>query len=179
VESLNVSWRCGFNEKARHIRCTVLIDRPQSRTMPRELQCVAPSGWLSSVRVTTASIRSSSILRGANPARRPRPRFVAQTFDMLRTERRLSLDFAHHGPVRSITRLRLDACLFDPPAAYKRRGRHPKKSARQPSTARLNGLNLEAYLKEALTKIAEGHTINRIDELMPWRMTPMAQPQPP
>ncbi len=46
-------------------------------------------------------------------------------------------------------------------------------------TARLNGLNPEAYLKELLTKIAEGHTINRIDELMPWRMTPTAEPQPP
>jgi transposase len=46
-------------------------------------------------------------------------------------------------------------------------------------TARLNGLNPEAYLKEVLTKIAEGHTINRIDELMPWRMTPTAEPQPP
>jgi hypothetical protein len=32
-----------------------------------------------------------------------------------------------------ITRLRLDACLFDPPSAYKGRGRHPKKGARQPS----------------------------------------------
>jgi transposase len=46
-------------------------------------------------------------------------------------------------------------------------------------TARLNGLNPEAYLKEVLTKIAEGHTINRIDELMPWRMNATAQPQPP
>jgi transposase len=46
-------------------------------------------------------------------------------------------------------------------------------------TARLNGLNPEVYLKDVLTKIAEGHTINRIDELMPWRMTPTAQPQPP
>jgi hypothetical protein len=26
-----------------------------------------------------------------------------------------------------ITRLRLDACLFDPPSAYKGRGRYPKK----------------------------------------------------
>jgi len=32
-----------------------------------------------------------------------------------------------------ITRLRLDACLFDPPPAYKGRGRHPKKGPRQPS----------------------------------------------
>jgi DDE superfamily endonuclease len=32
-----------------------------------------------------------------------------------------------------ITRLRLDACLFDPPSADKGRGRYPKKGARQPS----------------------------------------------
>jgi DDE superfamily endonuclease len=32
-----------------------------------------------------------------------------------------------------ITRLRLDACLFDPPSEYKGRGRYPKKGARQPS----------------------------------------------
>jgi hypothetical protein len=30
-----------------------------------------------------------------------------------------------------ITRLRLDACLFDPPSAYKGRGRYPKKGKRQ------------------------------------------------
>src|SRR5437764_1448586 len=38
------------------------------------------------------------------------------------------------------------------------------------ATARLNGLNPEAYLKDILTRIADGHPINRIDELMPWRM---------
>src|SRR5919206_401109 len=38
-------------------------------------------------------------------------------------------------------------------------------------TARLNGLNPEAYLKDILTRIANGHLINRIDELLPWRMT--------
>ena len=38
-------------------------------------------------------------------------------------------------------------------------------------TARLNGLNPEAYLKDILTRIADGQPINRIDELMPWRMT--------
>jgi|tagenome__1003787_1003787.scaffolds.fasta_scaffold19478675_2 hypothetical protein len=37
-------------------------------------------------------------------------------------------------------------------------------------TARLSGLNPEVYLKEVLTKITEGHPINRIEELMPWRM---------
>jgi hypothetical protein len=35
--------------------------------------------------------------------------------------------------VVAITRLRLDACLFDPPSEYKGRGRYPKKGARQPS----------------------------------------------
>lgn len=37
-------------------------------------------------------------------------------------------------------------------------------------TARLNGVNPEAYLKDVLTRIADGHPINRIDELMPWRI---------
>ena len=41
-------------------------------------------------------------------------------------------------------------------------------------TAKLNALNPEAYLSDILTKIAEGHTINRIDELVPWRMIPAA-----
>jgi transposase len=35
-------------------------------------------------------------------------------------------------------------------------------------TARLNGLNPEAYLTGTLSKIAAGHPINRINELMPW-----------
>jgi transposase len=38
------------------------------------------------------------------------------------------------------------------------------------ATAKLNGLNPEVYLRDILTKIAEEHTINRIDELVPWRM---------
>ncbi len=45
-------------------------------------------------------------------------------------------------------------------------------------TARLNGLNPEAYLKDILTRIAEGHPINRIDELMPWRMISATDPRP-
>ena len=45
-------------------------------------------------------------------------------------------------------------------------------------TARLNGLNPEAYLKDVLTRIAEGHPINRIDELTPWRMAAATHPQP-
>ena len=35
-------------------------------------------------------------------------------------------------------------------------------------TAKLNGMNPEVYLKDALSKIAAGHPINRISELMPW-----------
>jgi len=46
-------------------------------------------------------------------------------------------------------------------------------------TARLNGVNPEAYLCDILTKIAAGHTINRIDELLPWRMATATETQPP
>jgi transposase len=35
-------------------------------------------------------------------------------------------------------------------------------------TAKLNGTNPEAYLTDTLSRIAAGHPINRIDELMPW-----------
>src|SRR5579863_1849389 len=46
------------------MRCTVETDRPLARAIPRELQCVALSGRLSSVWVITASIRRSSTVRG-------------------------------------------------------------------------------------------------------------------
>ena len=36
-------------------------------------------------------------------------------------------------------------------------------------TAKLNDLNPDNYLRDTLTKIAEGHSISRIDELMPWQ----------
>lgn len=45
-------------------------------------------------------------------------------------------------------------------------------------TAQLNDLNPEAYLKDVLTRIANGHPINRINELMPWRMAKATAPQP-
>ena len=35
-------------------------------------------------------------------------------------------------------------------------------------TAKLNGLNPQAYLTETLTRIADGHPVNRIAELLPW-----------
>ena len=37
--------------------------------------------------------------------------------------------------------------------------------------AKLNDANPEAYLHDTLTKIAEGHPINRIGEPMPWAMS--------
>ena len=38
-------------------------------------------------------------------------------------------------------------------------------------TAEFSDVNPEAYLNGTLTKIAEGHPINRIGELMPWTIS--------
>lgn len=35
--------------------------------------------------------------------------------------------------------------------------------------ARLNGVNPEAWLTDVLARTADGHPINRIEELLPWR----------
>jgi transposase len=46
------------------------------------------------------------------------------------------------------------------------------------ASAKLNGLNPKSYLKDVLTRVAEGHPINRIDELLPWRMLAPPTPRP-
>ena len=42
-------------------------------------------------------------------------------------------------------------------------------------TAKLNRIDPEAYLRDVLTRIAD-HSISRIDELLPWNLTPELAP---
>jgi transposase len=41
-------------------------------------------------------------------------------------------------------------------------------------TAKMNGLNPQIYLTDILTRIADGHPINRINELLPWAIAARA-----
>jgi hypothetical protein len=43
-------------------------------------------------------------------------------------------------------------------------------------TAKLNGLDPEAYIAAVLDRLANGHPISRIDELLPWTFRPSRQP---
>src|SRR5580700_9862970 len=83
LESLKVSLRCGANEKAFQMRCTVEMDTPDVLAIERVLQCVASAGIVSSVFVTTSAIFSSPILRGApqrGSSSRPSKRFLTNRF---------------------------------------------------------------------------------------------------
>jgi hypothetical protein len=88
VESLKVSLRCGANEKAFQIRCTVETERPEAFAIERVLQCVASAGIASNVFVTTSVIFSSPILRGApqrGSSSRPSKRRAANRWRQLKT----------------------------------------------------------------------------------------------
>ncbi len=41
-------------------------------------------------------------------------------------------------------------------------------------TAKLNGLDPEAYIVAVIDRLCRGHTIDRIDELLPWNFKPSA-----
>ena len=41
-------------------------------------------------------------------------------------------------------------------------------------TAKLNGLDPEAYITAVLDRLARGHTIDRLEQLLPWNFTPNA-----
>jgi len=41
------------------------------------------------------------------------------------------------------------------------------------ATAKLNGIEPYAYLKDVLERMTHGHPINRIDDLLPWNWTPI------
>ena len=43
-------------------------------------------------------------------------------------------------------------------------------------TAKLNGLDPEAYIAAVLDRLAHGHPISRLDELLPWNFKPQLQP---
>jgi hypothetical protein len=45
-------------------------------------------------------------------------------------------------------------------------------------TAKMNGLDPQAYLTDVIARI-DDHKINRIDDLLPWNWTPLATPETP
>ena len=111
---LKVSTRCGLSPHAFQIRPTVDFDSPDSLAIDARDQCVASSGWRSSVATTTASICSSPIMRGApgrgssaSPSKRSatnRPRHLHD--HLLRHPTRWRLPYwicLPHSPTRSDT----------------------------------------------------------------------------
>src|SRR5207245_5899381 len=82
LENLNERTWCGLSLCSRQIRCTVVGETPVAAASRRTLQCVLPSGGLSSVLARTRPTSSSSICRGlpergasASPSRRRSQKF--------------------------------------------------------------------------------------------------------
>jgi transposase len=71
-----------------------------------------------------------------------------------------------HGQNERVVTLGRKAWLF---AGSDRGGERAAAIYTIMQTAKLNDHNPENYLRDTLTKIAEGHRISRIDELMPWQ----------
>jgi len=42
------------------------------------------------------------------------------------------------------------------------------------ATAKLNGVEPFAYLKDVLERMSDGHPVSRIDDLLPWNWTQLA-----
>ena len=40
------------------------------------------------------------------------------------------------------------------------------------ATAKLNDIEPYAYLRDVLQRMVDGHPINRLDDLLPWKWTP-------
>ncbi len=40
------------------------------------------------------------------------------------------------------------------------------------ATAKLNGIEPYAYLKDVLQRMVDGHPMSRLDDLLPWNWTP-------
>src|SRR6266571_530527 len=109
-DSLKDSVRCGCKAKARQMRLTVLRLSPQACAIERVLQCVASAGFVSSVRVSTASTVASVTVRGA-PGRgsssKPSSRFARKR--------------VRHFPMVCLVRRRSHATrVFVLPAAHPR-----------------------------------------------------------
>jgi hypothetical protein len=45
-------------------------------------------------------------------------------------------------------------------------------------SAKLNGLDPEAYLADVIDRMAKGHPINRLSDLLPWNWKPYVQATP-
>jgi hypothetical protein len=123
LESLKLSWRCGWSPNARQIRDTAVCVSPTSRAIDRVDQCVASRGVLSSVLVITASTCSSVIVRG-RPGRgsslSPSSRCSAKRLRHLRTEltarpssAAISVLFGPSAAASTIRERNASACALD------------------------------------------------------------------